>query len=78
MSTNLKRSWKGWLYFEGEEKQVKSEAWKLFLDMQKARTKDKTGAVMCVKCKSLLSYSATKNWKFLFESPLMQIHRLSE
>jgi hypothetical protein len=43
-----------------EKRHAKSEAWKSFREIQDEATKEKTGAVLCVKCHSVLSYTGKK------------------
>jgi hypothetical protein len=47
-------------YILTEKRYARSEAWKSFREIQDAATKEKTGAVLCVKCHSVLSYAGKK------------------
>jgi hypothetical protein len=41
-----------------ERKQAESEVWKSFREVRDAATNEKIGAVHCVKCQSVSTYSA--------------------
>jgi hypothetical protein len=48
-------------YILMEKRQAKSEVEKSFCEVRNAASNEKIGAIHCVKCQSVLSYSANKN-----------------
>jgi hypothetical protein len=60
MNDKIKAKLKSGEYILTEKRHAKSEVWKSFREIQEA-TKEKIGAVQCVKCHSVLSYSAKKS-----------------
>jgi hypothetical protein len=61
MNDKFKAKLKSGKYILTEKRHAKSEVWKSFREIQDGATKEKIGAVQCVKCHSVLSYSAKKS-----------------
>jgi hypothetical protein len=49
----IKARLKSGVYILTERKHAKSEVWKSFREVQDGATKEKIGAVQCVKCQSI-------------------------